>query len=457
MTREEKYKAKQAIDAFFMRAGDVISAGVVYLGAKVLHLGVPQFAMVNVSLTLAWLAVAFLILRPQVARPRVALRPLATAAAALAIVIALAGTASAQDTREEQLARQRAEKAANLHAYTPTPLEQRVERVERAMDLFTTSTVYPFVGSVLEGGGVAVGPGVRAFYGDTGRIDAHAAWSMKGYKAVEGTVALPTFANGRVTVESNALHIDAPDVAFYGVGNASSDVRRGFAYKETTVGVTSRIKAARFFSVGGGVDAMRFDAGSRATAPSLTRLTPNYGRTRLFAEFDTRTSPGYTRRGTMSRAEWSNYLQTNGDASSFGRVDAEVQQFIPILRENWVIALRALASTTTTGAGNEVPFFLLPELGNDTLRGYSSWRFRDRSRMLFTGEYRWTAGSFVDMSLFIDAGQVARRLQDMDARSFNKTYGIGMSIHTPTSTVLRVALARTPEGNSLVFAVGPSF
>ena len=31
-SREAKYKAKQAVDSYFMRAGDVIQAGVVYAG-----------------------------------------------------------------------------------------------------------------------------------------------------------------------------------------------------------------------------------------------------------------------------------------------------------------------------------------------------------------------------------------------------------------------------------------
>jgi AAA family ATP:ADP antiporter len=39
-SREEKYKAKQAIDAFFMRGGDLLSAVVVYLGTHVLRLTV---------------------------------------------------------------------------------------------------------------------------------------------------------------------------------------------------------------------------------------------------------------------------------------------------------------------------------------------------------------------------------------------------------------------------------
>jgi AAA family ATP:ADP antiporter len=59
-SREEKYKAKQVIDTFVVRSGDVLSAGTVYLGTAVLALSVSQFAIVNVVLVLAWIAVSVL-------------------------------------------------------------------------------------------------------------------------------------------------------------------------------------------------------------------------------------------------------------------------------------------------------------------------------------------------------------------------------------------------------------
>jgi ATP:ADP antiporter, AAA family len=62
-TREEKYKGKQAVDTFFVRAGDLLQAGLVYAGTHFVLLSVRGFAVVNVLLTLAWLAVAFAILR----------------------------------------------------------------------------------------------------------------------------------------------------------------------------------------------------------------------------------------------------------------------------------------------------------------------------------------------------------------------------------------------------------
>ena len=57
-TREEKYKAKQVIDSFVVRTGDVLSAGTVYVGTTFLALSVSQFAWINVALVTAWLALS---------------------------------------------------------------------------------------------------------------------------------------------------------------------------------------------------------------------------------------------------------------------------------------------------------------------------------------------------------------------------------------------------------------
>jgi AAA family ATP:ADP antiporter len=56
-TRQEKYKAKQAVDSFFVRAGDVIQAGIVYTG-ELAAFTIPAFAALNLVMTGAWLAVA---------------------------------------------------------------------------------------------------------------------------------------------------------------------------------------------------------------------------------------------------------------------------------------------------------------------------------------------------------------------------------------------------------------
>jgi AAA family ATP:ADP antiporter len=61
-SRDEKYKAKQAIDTFFVRTGDLLQAALVFAGTTWLDLGARGFAVANVVLTAAWLGVAFLLL-----------------------------------------------------------------------------------------------------------------------------------------------------------------------------------------------------------------------------------------------------------------------------------------------------------------------------------------------------------------------------------------------------------
>jgi AAA family ATP:ADP antiporter len=51
-----KYKAKQAVDSFFMRAGDVLQAGIVFVGER-LAFTVPAFAVVNVAMALGWIGI----------------------------------------------------------------------------------------------------------------------------------------------------------------------------------------------------------------------------------------------------------------------------------------------------------------------------------------------------------------------------------------------------------------
>lgn len=57
-TREEKYKAKQVTDTFVVRAGDVLAAATVFVGSSVMALSVSQFALINVSLAVAWFLIA---------------------------------------------------------------------------------------------------------------------------------------------------------------------------------------------------------------------------------------------------------------------------------------------------------------------------------------------------------------------------------------------------------------
>jgi AAA family ATP:ADP antiporter len=62
-TRDIKYKAKQVVDSFFQRIGDVFSAGIVFLGTVVFAFGPTGFAALNLAFIAGWLVLVLLIVR----------------------------------------------------------------------------------------------------------------------------------------------------------------------------------------------------------------------------------------------------------------------------------------------------------------------------------------------------------------------------------------------------------
>jgi AAA family ATP:ADP antiporter len=62
-TRGEKYKAKQAVDSFFVRLGDVAAASAIFAGTAWLTLGTRGFAVLNLALVALWLLVGDVLVR----------------------------------------------------------------------------------------------------------------------------------------------------------------------------------------------------------------------------------------------------------------------------------------------------------------------------------------------------------------------------------------------------------
>jgi hypothetical protein len=384
---------------------------------------------------------------------------------------AVAFPALAQQSRDEERAAAQAARAADVHPYVPTPAEYWIERIQRTVYSPNPRAIVPFAGSAYPGGGPAFGPAFLARYADSGTLRAYGAWSFRNYLVADAALTSPKMADGRLTLGFGARWLRAPKVGFYGLGADTLQTdRTTFLFQTTTAGGSARLQPVRFVAVGGGVDYFDVTSGGTNSSGSIeTRFTPEtapgvgadvtYIRRQAFAEIDWRESPGYSTSGGLYRLNWSRYGARDGAPFSFTRVDAELDQYIPILRASSVIALRAIGSFTDTEAGDVVPHFLLPELGGSRrLRGYPNWRFRDRHRLLFTGEYRWTAGRFVDMALFVDAGKVAARRSDLDLRNLNSSYGLGMRIHGPAATALRIELAKTrDDGLGFILTLSPPF
>lgn len=139
-------------------------------------------------------------------------------------------------------------------------------------------------------------------------------------------------------------------------------------------------------------------------------------------------------------------------------MEAEASRFIPILHENWVLALRGRVAATNTSDGNGVPFYLLPSLGGRrSLRGYDDYRFADRNSLLLNAEYRWRVFGALDGALFYDAGNVAPRFGDLDLSHLKTSYGLGFRFHSNDSTFFGIDVGRSTEGTRLLLTLGEVF
>ena len=132
-------------------------------------------------------------------------------------------------------------------------------------------------------------------------------------------------------------------------------------------------------------------------------------------------------------------------------------QHIPMIRESLVFSVRGRVQSIL--GDDEVPFFMLPYLGSgSTLRGFSSYRFRDRHSLLMSAEYRWTPNrSALDAAIFIDSGKVASERGDLNFDGLKTSVGLGFRLHTPAATPLRVELAKSNEGLRVVFSAAAAF
>ena len=394
--------------------------------------------------------------------------PMAAASLVGLIFLGSGSPALGQESREALIASKQAEKAGKLQPYVPKGAERLLTKVEQIF-ILQPSGFYPYFDSVYSGGGFTLGAGYRQYYGDRTHADLKGLYSISGYKLIEMSTDSWGHAGGRLDLHARGGYRDATQVAFHGLGNDSPPEEADFRMKQSYVGGEARLRPGGFTTFGAGLTYEDFkqESGTGAT-PSVEEIftpetapglgsSPAYFHTVASGGIDSRPSPGYARRGGLYELAYHNYADRDG-TYSFDRLDAEVVQHVPILRENWVVSLHGRVQSTLSDT-DVVPYYLLPALGSgSTLRGYSSWRFRDRHALLMSAEWRWIPSRLaMDMALFYDTGKVTPRFDDISFKDLKSDYGIGVRFHTPFATPLRVELAKSREGARIVFSGGAAF
>lgn len=267
---------------------------------------------------------------------------------------------------------------------------------------------------------------------------------------------------------------DFPREYFFGIGpDSSKENRTDYGLKESA------------FELIGGYQFTRWMAAEIRGGYLTTKVgRPNNGQVRDAQEvFDDTSAPGLGgQQSNYWRVDWALYLAWEGDPNlpaanlglrfarfdeidegrfDFSRFSLDARGFLPFGSRQRTLAVRFYTSGDVVNVGTPnatVPFYLMKTLGgNETLRGYENFRFRDTNLVYLSAEYRWEATAAIELVLFYDAGKVYEDRHDFGFQDLKSTWGFGIRAKSFRRVTFRVDIGSSPEGTLVFFAFGPSF
>jgi outer membrane protein assembly factor BamA len=372
-----------------------------------------------------------------------------------------------EDSRQAEIAAGQDQKAAD-----PKPVQQN--KVERALIRFKEGTFLGRfsnglggfrlkAGGLAPGTGFGIGPEYRRNGLLGGELDFHASAqaSFRGAQKFDLGLTAPKISGGRFFADFYAVHHDYPILSYYGPGADSQKTgRTDFRLEDTAVDATFGVRPINhltlaasagylFNNVGPGTDSRYASADqtySPAQAPGID-VQSNYLRVGGFAQYDWRDNASGPRRGGNYFAQFSDYRDRTFGLSNFRRLDVEAQQYVSVLNQRRVFALRAKSTLTFRDGAQPIPFYMQPTLGgSEDLRGYRPFRFRDDNLLAMNAEYRWEVFSGLDMAVFGDAGKVFANKSEFSLRHLESDAGFGFRFNARNQTFLRLDVGFSHEG-----------
>ncbi|HEX8293446.1 MAG TPA: hypothetical protein VF570_16920, partial [Pyrinomonadaceae bacterium] len=280
--------------------------------------------------------------------------------------------------------------------------------------------VHAVFGGVAPGGGLGggVGYGRRGRSGDwQHQFDVSGRATVRKYWALDANLRLTKMSSGFGKCDEfgpqGALKMnlygqvrDMPRLDYFGLGPSSGEEDRAvYHYREGVVGFDISKPSSRlcWLDVGGAVEGIFPDlvtitnptvnsverAYDEASAPGLA-AQPAYLHLAAYARLHSRRQPEARRVEYLF--VYHLYQDVQEHRYSFRRFDADLRNKFPVGEDN-EIRVRGRVSLSGARAGQRVPFYLMETLGgsnvrgDDTLRGFRDYRFRDRHYALLQTEY----------------------------------------------------------------------
>ena len=323
------------------------------------------------------------------------------------------------------------------------------------------------LGGLITYSGFAMGPEYfRRVLHEQGTFRATLVGSTHSFYKMETEFRMPSLAGDHAFFDIDAVRLGYPRVDYYGPGPHSNiHGRSDYLLENTSFGSRAGLRplkrlrlgvAGQFLAVNVGPGREREFASTdqlftEQTTPGI-QYQSNFLQGGSFLQYDWRDDPGDPRRGGNYLAQFSTFDDVRRGHYSFDRLDLEADEYFGFFNRRRVIALRAKIAATDPHAGNQVPFYLQPTLGGpDDLRGFRAFRFYDNDTAVLTGEYRWQIVNNLDMALFVDAGQVFDKWQQINFRHLETDYGFGFRVLQRNGVFLRIDTGFSREGFAIWF------
>ncbi|MDA2926501.1 outer membrane protein assembly factor [Acidobacteria bacterium AH-259-G07] len=362
----------------------------------------------------------------------------------------------------------------------PEPLLQKVAfdaelpRLSNVLNLHY-KRLYPRFGSIHPDSGLA--GGIRYwnpnFNGSFLDVQSSAALSAGGYQ-------LYRFQFGEIIRREQDFFLYAdlgyryfPEEDFFGVGPESKEAdRTDFVFEQASYDAVLGYQPNRWFgaAVRAGYLQMNTDLGKDDRFPATQELfddssasgldrQPDFFRLNSGIFLDYRDVPGNPHRGGILSFSFSRFDDRGGRDFEFNRFTFDARHYIPLGSIQRVFALRFFTSFDDPDGESRVPFFLQKTLGgNEMLRGFRRFRFRDTKLLYVGGEYRWEAAPALEFAIFYEAGKVFSDFSDLDFTGLRKSFGGGVRFKTPNGVFMRIDIGHGDvEGTRAWFTFGPSF
>ena len=339
--------------------------------------------------------------------------------------------------------------------------------------------IAPVFGSLGTGGGMALGARSEQEI-NSGRVQSlltgRALMSFNGSYVAEGhydlmmpsigqwNAATATFED-QIIISPFVRRSDLHTMPFYGLGpSTSASAKIEYREQRTEGGVIGSAPVASWLAAGGGVTYL---------APAIDQLSqPHFLDSQVFVRLHTPTKTDQTVHRHEARLTYDAFSDRESSANSFRRLQLfalesyELRRPItdPFANRSWFqnflcqpivgdecragnLVVDALVTTSFTGAGQTIPFYLQDTLGGtdregfDTLRGLDDLRLRAPNRALLQAEFYKDVNGWFGVFGFVDAGTVALQAGDLGSTAWHHDYGPGVFVRAGGHVVLRAFVA----------------